>query len=228
MKKAITVVLYVCALALLLSLGTWQVKRAQQKATLLTLADSKDKEPQLIQQAPSDWNALNYQPVRLQGQWLPEQSFLLDNRVYQRQVGYELLTPFRLENGSLVMVNRGWQPKQGAAVDLAERGESVSGVVYLPTRGYAIGDAISDTSQWPAVSLYLDMDAFAARLGQSLEPVVLVIDKNDSNALIPIWTPVVSGPERHWGYAAQWFGLALVLMIFGVIWTRKSRRKSNV
>jgi len=225
MKKAITVVLYGCSLALLLSLGFWQVDRAQQKTTLLTLADGKDKEPQLIQQAPSDWNALNYQPVVLQGEWLPEQSFLVDNRVYKREVGYELLTPFRLADGSLLMVNRGWQPKQDASTALAAPGDTVSGVVYLPSRGYSIGEAIAAAEQWPAISLYLDLEAFSARLQQPLQPVVLVVDKLDQNALIPIWTPVVSGPERHWGYAAQWFGLALVLMIFGVIWARKSRRK---
>ena len=225
MKKAITVVLYVCSLALLLSLGFWQVDRAQQKTTLLTLADSKDKEPQLIRQVPSDWNALNYQSVRLQGEWLPAQSFLVDNRVYKRQVGYELLTPFRLGDGSLVMVNRGWQPKQSASAELAEDSDTVGGVVYLPSRGYAIGEAIAVADEWPAVSLYLDLEAFSARLQKPLQPVVLVVDKADKNALIPIWTPVVSGPERHWGYAAQWFGLALVLMIFGVIWARKSRRK---
>lgn len=217
--------LYVCALALLLSLGFWQVDRAQQKETLLTLAASKDKEPQLVERAPADWEGLNYQPVRLRGMWLPEQSFLVDNRVYKGQVGYELLTPFRLVDGSLLMVNRGWQPKQNASVALAVPTESVSGVVYVPIRGYAIGEAISDADSWPAVSLYLDLEAFAARLQQPLQPVVLVVDKADKNALIPIWTPVVSGPERHWGYAAQWFGLALVLMIFGVIWARKSRRK---
>ena len=225
MKKAITVVLYACALALLLSLGFWQVDRAQQKERLLTLVASKDKEPQLVQRAPADWDGLHYQPVRLRGQWLPERSFLVDDRVYKGQVGYELLTPFRLEDGSLVMVNRGWQPKQNASAALAVPSESVSGVVYVPSPGFTIGEAIIDKNTWPAVSLYLDLEAFAARLQQPLQPVVLVVDKADKNALIPIWTPVVMGPERHWGYAAQWFGLALVLMIFGVIWARKSRRK---
>lgn len=225
MKKAITVVLYGCSLALLLSLGVWQVNRAQQKETLLTLAANKDKEPRLIQQAPADWTGLNYQSVRLQGQWLPEQSFLLDNRVYQREIGYELLTPFLLSDGSLVMVNRGWRPKQGSSTDLAEDNDSVSGVVYTPDKGYVIGEAIANADEWPTVSLYLDLEAFSSRLQRPLQPVVLVIDRSDSNALVPVWKPVVSGPERHWGYAAQWFGLALVLMIFGVIWTLKARRK---
>ena len=225
MKKAITVVLYGCALTLLLSLGFWQVDRAQQKATLLTLAAGKDKEPRLVRQAPADWVALNYQPVRLQGQWLPAQSFLLDNRVYQRQVGYELLTPFRLADGSLLMVNRGWQAKASVSTELTEDNDSVSGVIYAPTLGYVIGEAITADSNWPMVSLYLDLEAFAAQLGQPLQPVVLVADKADGNALVRIWKPVVSGPERHWGYALQWFGLALVLMIFGVIWARKLRSK---
>ena len=225
MKKVVTVMVYVCSLALLLSLGFWQVERARQKETLLSLASSKDKEPQLIQQAPPDWNTLNYQSVRLQGQWLPEQSFLLDNRVYEHQVGYELLTPLRLRDGSLVMVNRGWLPREGASAALARPSELATGVLYLPSRGFSIGDAITAGSEWPVVSLYLDLDAFSVRLQHALQPVVLVLDKADGNALIPIWKPVTFGPERHWGYAAQWFGLALVLMIFGVIWARKSRRR---
>lgn len=225
MKKTLAVVLYGCALTLLMSLGFWQLDRGQQKATLLTLADGKDKEPRLIDAAPADWSGLDYQGATLMGEWLVERSFLLDNRVHGQEVGYELLTPFRLADGSLIIVNRGWIAKQGADVALAEASGRVSGTIYRPSRGYTIGEAISADASWPKPSLYLDLAAFSEQLQAPLQPVVLVVDDDDVNSKVRIWQPVVVGPSRHYGYAVQWFGMSLVLMIFGVIWARKSRSK---
>jgi surfeit locus 1 family protein len=167
--------------------------------------------------------------VTLQGEWLVEQSLLLDNRVYQRKVGYELLTPFRLRDGALIMVNRGWLEKPAAmvaaGVALAQPNDRVSGTLYTPSVGYAIGEAINPGQSAPKVSLYLDLEAFSQELGQALQPVVLVVDDDDVNSLVRIWQSIVVGPERHYGYALQWFGLALVLVIFGIIWVRKPRSK---
>ena len=221
----LTVVLYGCALTLLLSLGFWQLDRGQQKATLLTLADGKDKEPRLIDAAPTDWSALDYQSATLKGEWLVEQSFLLDNRVHGREVGYELLTPFRLGDGSLVIINRGWISKQGVDTALTQASDRVSGTIYRPSKGYSIGEAISAGASWPKPSLSLDLPAFSQQLQATLQPVVLVVDEADVNSRVRIWQPVVVGPSRHYGYAVQWFGLSLVLIIFGVIWARKSRSK---
>jgi len=123
------------------------------------------------------------------------------------------------------MVNRGWLGKQDVTVALAQDNDSVTGTLYTPKTGYTIGDAIAPGETWPKQSLYLDLAAFSTELNSALQPMVLVVAEDDVNSLVRTWQPVVVGPSRHYGYAVQWFGLALVLVIFGFIWARKLRSK---
>ena len=48
-------------------------------------------------------------------------------------------------------------------------------------------------------------------LGEDIKEVVIQLSAGSQGAYEPIWLPAEFKPARHYGYAVQWFGLALVL-----------------
>lgn len=214
--------LFALALLLLLSLGVWQLNRGWQKSHIVSQLASPSQDYQMLEKIPTDFTALEYRSVSLQGQWQNEQVFLLANRIYQQQLGYEVFTAFRLTSGQLLLINRGWIALNQAKT-LRAATNPPQGILYAPKKGYTLGEAITDYSnQWPKVSLYWDNAAFNQVLGEPILPLVLVLDQQHPASFTRIWQPVVVTPERHYAYAMQWFGLALVLVIFGFIWQRKA------
>ena len=60
----------------------------------------------------------------------------------------------------------------------------------------------------------LDITALGRVRGMDLLPYALVIDDGQAGGLIYDWSPRPEmGPEKHLGYAVQWFGLAVALLI---------------
>lgn len=221
MKKAVTVLFYFLGLIFLVYLGIWQLNRGLHKAYVVSLATTEMKDYQGLAEIPTDFTALEYSKARLKGQWLPQHSFLLDNRLLQGQAGYEVLTPYRLNSGQILLVNRGWIEKSrqhdfSPPQDQLEPG----GMLYQPKKGFTLGNALLPQADWPKISLYLDTTAMGKVLQEPLSPLMLVLDADDKNSFTRIWTAVVVSPERHYAYAAQWFGMALVFLVFGFIWRK--------
>lgn len=233
-KTVTLTVMYCLGLGLLLTLGTWQISRGLQKDSVLSLVQPKLKEYPVLSELPADADPadLNYQQIRLSGHWDTTRLFLLDNRMNNGQLGYEIITPFRLAGGKTLLINRGWIAHHEAGNISPPGANTVSGTLYLPKKGYTIGNAIqpaalaSDT--WPKVSLYMDLETFAGALKQPISPLLLVLDENHTDSLIRIWKAVVILPERHYAYALQWYGLAIVYIIFGVIWYRRTDKPGRI
>jgi surfeit locus 1 family protein len=91
-------------------LGDWQLNRAAYKAELQQRIDLAAHQPPVRLAAEPVASAdLVFYRVQAAGEFLTEATILLDNRVRQGQVGYEVVTPLRLSGGAgAVLVNRGW------------------------------------------------------------------------------------------------------------------------
>lgn len=225
--KLFFIIVYALGLILLLGLGGWQVARGLEKQNLQGQVAQKSQS-KLLSASPANWIELNYQNAELQGHWLPSKSLLLDNRVYKGRVGYELLNPFRLQDGSVLLVNQGWIEKaklSDALVSAAKAPlEKVIGQLYLPEKGFTLGEAMSDQHAWPRIIQYYDFLAISNALGEPVQPVIAVTEPAQQSGRIKIWSPYVVNPSRHFGYAFQWWGLAAVFIVFGVIWFRQSTK----
>lgn len=227
-KISALIIAYALGLAFLLTLAGWQVTRGLHKAAVIDSANAGINSYQPLRNLPADPAEFSYQTATLQGSWDEARIILLANRIYQNQLGYEVIVPFRLADGKLILVNRGWV-KQGEEGNLPTlQGTSSKGTLYLPKKGFTLGQSIQpeqlNTAQWPKTSLYMDIAQFAQALQEPLSPLLLVLDDTDANSLTRIWKPVVIQPERHYAYALQWFGLAVAFMIFGFIWFRRLRK----
>lgn len=167
---------------------------------------------------------MSYQTLELTGEWDPDHSFLLDNRISGGVYGVEVLTPFILESDSTtLLVNRGWVA--GDKIDhvlsryAGLHRDIIVGQIYKPSSGFTLGPAYTDSSRWPVVIQYIDNQALAELINTPIEEHVLVV--NDvADDFKKIWKPYVINAERHYGYAMQWWGLAIVFIVFGLIWKR--------
>ena len=249
-KAAVVYLLFFTSLALLLSLGGWQWRRGVEKAAIETLLEEtsskirknhSENDPKnnytTIDRAPPNWSELAYRQVRLEGNWRAGQVFLMDNRTHRGRLGYEVFSPFRLAGDrATLLVNRGWISRAEASATDALKPDmldhaAVRGRLYLPQKGFVLGQAYSEPPPeqpaWPKVIQYFDAPALSIVLGTTLQPPVLVLDADHPAAFVQIWQAYTMTATRHFGYAAQWWGLAVTLLVFGVIWRRRSTRSSG-
>ncbi len=94
---------------MVISLGFWQLDRADEKRQLIALFDQRKSAPAVpISQLSLD-SDLRYRQVQVRGRYLDNRQLLLDNRIRNGQFGYDAVTPLRLEGtDEVVLINRGW------------------------------------------------------------------------------------------------------------------------
>ncbi len=223
-------VIYFVSLSILLGLGAWQAKRGLDKRALEKQISESGLVPNNLNEFPGQIANLNYRNVRATGTWHWEHVFLLDNRIHAGKVGYEVLVPFTLVNAEVTFLsNLGWLEKL-AADDLRDRvqpasaEEEIHGQLYFPQKGFALGPVVTEAATWPKVVQTLDLAALSAASGRNLESAVIVVEPGNHSEFIKIWQPYVINSIRHFGYAVQWWGLAAVLAVFGVVWSRMGKK----
>jgi surfeit locus 1 family protein len=213
------------ALALFFSLGHWQLRRADEKQALydafaagtgstVTVSGSTGPQPR-------------YQSIAAHGHYDADRQVLIDNIVSaDGRAGYYVLTPFCLDGGGWLMVNRGWIPvgqsrriKPDVAVGTAER--LVRGRAdHLPVPGIHMGTAAPLGAPYPALANFPTLADLSALYGiRDFSPAtqVLLLDKAEPDGYLRAWTPPGIAPMRHLAYAVQWFGLALALIVIYVV-----------
>jgi surfeit locus 1 family protein len=223
----------------LLSLGFWQMERAGDKQALLERrADSEATAPLDLNRAMQLGEQDRYRLALVRGRYDGEQQWLLDNRVLHGQAGYHVFTPFRLEGrpAPSLLVNRGWVAV-GASREFLPQLRVPEGPVALSGRldkpasvALIVGEVPLESVADRVVVQSLDIAALGAARGLDLLPFALVLDEAGPGALAYDWSPVPPmGPEKHLGYAVQWFGLAVALLIIfiGVNTGRDGGRHAN-
>lgn len=180
-----------------------------------------------------------FRRVTVQGKLLGDQQFLWDNRIHKGVAGFEVLLPVQLQEEGLpiALVNRGWvQPgaSRSEFPDIALPNSLVSGaevtiegVHTLPSRGFAGGRALEsaapeETRIWPALLQYPDYFEISEALGH---PVIMgvvqeaKVSNTNLQGLLYVnnWSPVANGPEKHYGYAFQWFAMFAALMVIFLV-----------
>jgi surfeit locus 1 family protein len=210
------------ALAAFISLGTWQLGRAGEKRALADsfAAGSRDT---------VDATALGfaelprYQQVRVRGSYDSSRQILLDNMPSAAgRAGYRVLTPLERADGrGWVLVDRGWVPLGATRAELPEvavaGGErEVMGVLDgLPEPGLRVGPAtMPGASGWPRVMLFPTEADVESALATDVESRIVLLDPDAPDGFERSWRPSLGfGPERHLGYAIQWFAFALVAVV---------------
>lgn len=219
-------------LALLLWLGTWQLHRAAEKRALwegfARGADATVELPPSGAPTPA-----RYAHVRVAGTFVPDRQILLDNMTIEdRGAGYRVLTPLLRTDGRYVLVDRGWVPLGRSretlpAVAVGAEPRVVTGRVdTLPRPGI---EPVSppDGAGWPRVLGFPTMAQVERVLGRPVYPQIVLLDASLPDGFVREWQPPGFPPERHVGYAVQWYGLAITLVLIWFFVNLRKRTESR-
>ncbi len=232
MQRLIPFIAALLTMALFTRLGFWQLDREQEKMDLFQGFS------QAMQNPPRVLDPYTPQPrfsrVELQGQYAGQQ-FLLDNQTLDGRTGVHVYAPFRLASvQQTILVNRGWLPmertrRERPKIPTLPIGNTavVGHLSSYPQPGIKVGQPDYDSPQ-PWLLIYLEPEDLAAALKVELTPQVLLETSPSPTTFAQVWEPKVMAPEKHRGYAVQWFSLAFVVLLVTVILTfKKNPQKSD-
>ncbi|MET1079482.1 MAG: SURF1 family protein [Pseudomonas sp.] len=202
-------------LPLLIGLGLWQLQRADEKTALLASFDARRSAAPLAVAELEQQADPAYRRVRLQGHFDANHSLLLDNRTRAGRVGVELLQPFYDQaSGLWVLVNRGWLPWPDRRTPVSfvtpEASLTLTAWAYVPPGTVFQLQLDPVASEWPRLVTRIEAPLLWQQLGRGGLPYELRLDAGPASFLVD-WPVVAMGPEKHLGYAVQWFALALAL-----------------
>lgn len=229
-------------IAILVSLGVWQLQRREWKEALIARVESRLDALPIPAPSPDEWPGLDlateeYQQVAVKGRYRNDAEIdvvfaLTEPKGSVGGIGYLVMTPFETDDGWTVYINRGFVPKERKdpatrKEGLIEGDTTVTGLLRQP-RGlswFMPGDNVAG-NEW----LSRDPAAFAAAQGLPPDKVAPYIIDARFDPTLPGGLPqagetLIDFPNNHLQYALTWFGLAAGLAaVFGVFaWGRLKR-----
>jgi surfeit locus 1 family protein len=232
-RLAVALAAAVAAVALAVSLGNWQLRRAQEKSALQAAwAAAERAEP--IAVTGADLVAIAGrlpQRVRLQGRFLFEHEIWLDNRWMDGRAGLMLVTPLLLDGGAVVLVNRGFvvrDPHDRQRLPPVARPKGATTVegmaVAQAPRVLQFGED-APAGGGPVIWQNLDYEAFERASGLAVARWVVEQAGGDDDGLRRRWPRRDAGVDRHRGYALQWYSLAALIAALALFFGSRALRR---
>lgn len=225
---------FILILPCLIALGFWQLDRAAQKKALIEGIASAQTQTPLTLQAYMKESADSqlYHSLAIQGRFLPGDDLLLMHVQVQGQTGYDVLSTFETEyEGRMlyILVNRGFVPEAVLKACTAQgscpfwtlnpsQTRVIRGIITRPqaTR-FILGETVPEPKVRPLAIQRTELPAITLITGRTYLPVILLMQDSSQEGLVTHWALNLMPPEKHLGYAVQWFGLALCLIVIYVV-----------
>ncbi|TCA43741.1 SURF1 family protein [Rhizobium leguminosarum bv. viciae] len=235
----LTGILVLIALAILISLGTWQVERLHWKEGLLAdIAARQAASPVPLAEIEAMAGAggdIEYRKVTATGRYInnKERHFFA---TWRGQTGYYIYTPLELADGRILFVNRGFVPFDNKEPEMRMQGQltdqqTVTGLARekLPGKPSWV---VPDNDVAKNIFYWKDLDVMAESVGLEkarVIPFFVDADSTPNPAGLPIGgVTQVDLPNDHLQYAFTWYGLAAVLIVVVAIsWFRKGAKTSQ-
>ena len=226
-------------LPLLLGLGAWQLERGEEKQQIVDHhARNQQLPPVITPEILVSGKDHQYRLAWIRGTIDNQRIIILDNKVKNGRPGYEILQPLTLSGlTEKLLINRGWVEASLdrdilPSIPPIEDGVQLRGYLYQTLKGgYRLDDGIDQVQDWPSRVGWITTDRAKVLYGESFLPYQLRLDQDSPGALKTGWTTVAVQPEKHVGYAVQWFAMAITLLIMTIIansnvvsWLRKTHQ----
>jgi len=228
--KLLPSLVFIALLPALIALGIWQWNRGMEKYHLRDVREENAKKaPIRLDGYRGSEKDLLGREVIVRGRFDLEKQLLLHNQKYREEPGFLIFAPFRLEHEDrVILVNRGWLstgmrlstipdlPGPGGLIELRGR------IEHPPSVGLKLGEPDAGKMGWPRAVIYIDMDWLTRQMGYHFMPNVLWLESGETYGLVRDWAQFDKGreqmpPEKHMGYAFQWFSLALALCVIYIV-----------
>ena len=211
-------------LAVLLGLGTWQVRRLQWKEAILAqIADAEAAPPIPLPASPEPFTKVAV-TGHLRGDLSAQYAVEVRDTREGPQIGTFLVQPLERPNQPPLLVERGWVPQKRVTPIAQPQGQTTI-VGYIHE---AETPGLFSAKDDPAARVFYTLDpaAIGASLGlPRVAPFILI-------ALGPappeLWPDparhLPRPPNNHLSYAITWYGLAGALVVIFVVWARRTLR----
>lgn len=205
----------------LIKLGLWQSARAIEKEQRLARIEALTRHQSLnvaqVLDMKESSEEINDLPVTISGDFDGEHIFLLDNQVNKKSLGYRVLQLVSTNHG-LLLVNLGWvsgSVNRAVLPDITPviGKHQFNGHIRIIEKGIQLAEHNYQKSQWPMRIQQIELAKISQLFGQKLLPFVVYLDKKESIGFEKNWQPIVMPPEKHRGYAFQWFSLAITWLV---------------
>ena len=214
----VTILLFPC----LVSLGVWQLERAKQKLALYSQMEINRHAPMLQISTARELAVplLFGRSMQMSGRYQAP-NLLLDNRMRGGRAGYEIITPFKLNDGTHLLVARGWivadlDRARLPGVDLPTQPVTLAGRLdKVPVVGIRLGKSSEIEAMDPVLLRIqrVETDKVAKKLGYPLPAGLFYLDAAAPHGYDRTWPVPSSDVSKHHAYAVQWFAMAVVLVL---------------
>ena len=217
---------------LLFWLGQWQLDREVEKSLLQQNYDLRAVAPAVPIDAV-DWSRedLAFLKVSAKGEFEKNGVYLLDNKIHDGKVGYELLNPFVTEAGQTVLINRGWIPQGTSRRELppiptVDGNIEILGSIYVSLDDVFLLSTVEETAaiEGPKVIQSIEIDSISADLAKKIAPYTVRLLNNSPGLEQANWQAVNMSPEKHRAYAVQWFAMLFALLAMFIYFGFKNPR----
>ena len=217
-------------LLLVLSLGVWQIERGYNKKELENTFLERQSQPVKEIKYNAFLESDLYRNVVLEGKYL-ENIFFLDNRIHNGKPGLKVFSPFETTNNNLVLVSRGWIELEDRSklplINTTKNVLKIQGVLRPESQDFVLKNEEMNSRNNPILLQTINLSELSNFLGKPLSPYILELSELSESAFVKTWQPINLSSFRHFGYAVQWFGLAVVLIVGYVFFLRKVEIKDN-
>lgn len=234
-------ILAIILLPCLVSLGFWQLERAEQKQQLQASFNRLMASEPLNFLALKNTTPINYQPVLLTGHYDNRYTLYLDNKIKNGVYGVEVISAFKIkETNDWVWINRGWQKADASrrslprVIKLSEQIVQLKAMLYKPEKSLLQLEKPKPKKIIENIPTLLPEfnQSYLKALAINFYPHSFRLSENQYGSLVNNWKLVNQSPDKHHGYAVQWFAMATALLIIVLfantnLWQLIKRKKSQ-
>ena len=222
--RPFTTLLTLVLIVFLISLGRWQLRRADEKQALFDSFEAGADATLPIDRGTPP--VRRYQHIEADGHYDETRQILIDNMMNGERAGYFVITPFALTGGGWLLVNRGWVPlgasrAERPAVAVAGDERRVHGRAdHMPSPGIQLGNKAPLAPPYPVVAAFPSRTDIAQLLRESAwtsATELVLLDPGEPDGYVRHWTAPGFPPMRHIAYAVQWFALAVTLFVIYIV-----------
>ena len=205
-------------------LGKWQIERGNEKDFLYnSYQQNISLQPKVIDNLSASYR--NFTKIKISGVLLPENQFLLDNKVFKRKAGYDVITPM-LVNDKILLINRGWVNGNNRLtmpdIDITTINTEVEGYTYEYKEGFLLDDEYKNTN-WPSLIQSVNIKEISEALGKEVFPYSIIMSKTQTNSLQLREIHQKNDKLKHYMYAGQWFIFSIIGFILIIVLLRRAK-----
>jgi cytochrome oxidase assembly protein ShyY1 len=219
--------LVVVMVVAMVNLGFWQLRRLDERRDFNAQVRANANQPIVplddIDPASAQVSAVEWRRVRVSGTFVPDHQFQVVNRSQNGETGRNVVDALQRDDGSLLLVNRGFVPAADDVPPVPQRSVEIVGRLRAGERR-ATGQAADEGTGALTEIRRIDIDVLSKQFDEPVLPMYIEALEStpaDDPSLQPIVAPTLD-EGAHLSYTIQWFIFSVCVIVGWVLAVRRS------